>query len=1561
MSFISSFFILACFCVYNVWGAIGTSQINCEIGSEVHLGSVEEEYEGDVEIITNVNPSDELKLDAYIFQSGVTFLELIRGETTATVRTTKPLDADGALKESGGKLYYSVTCANVRNIRTLDLVDINDNAPVFEKKEYITSVSEIIQVGSDALKVKAVDADVTAQYSTVYYSIQPPVPAEFELRGDGTIRLLRRLNYNIANLYTFTVEAKDIDDQKDTATVIINVEDFDNLNPYFDHSLYQASFPENQEGQISAVAPTAIKAQDGDTGINEPVVYSITVVDPNELLSNFNIDPNSGVISVTTALDREETERITIQIQAAQQDDSTKTGNAVVFLAVEDENDNPPEFDQSEYTTVIPENSPNDMVVLQAKVTDLDQGGFVGTLQVIPDTVPFSITPDGFIRVKSSAELDRETTSTFTFQIEAKDSPPSNFSALATVNVSLSDENDNTPVFGKSKYEGKVFINQTVGLFVVKVEATDLDEGPNGQVSYFIDFGNDEGHFAIDENTGEITLIQVINLPDNEILQFSLYVRAKDGGTVSRSSSVLVDIKAPGESHPQFFEKVYQGKVEEEQEAGAEIVKVNFFSVDTFVPVTLTVETEADKFSIDESSRMLKTRAKLDYETQKNYTVQLSITDGTKRDTAVVHVEVIDINDNSPEFAPIPSSIEIPEDAEIGDKVTTILATDADAGLNAEVRYSLEGSAGMFSVNPDTGLVMVAAALDRETQSKYNFSVVAQDQGRPILSAEASLIITITDVNDNAPIFSKQQYEAIVWENATIGTDVIGVNATDKDEGLNAVVSYHISKQEPPSPAAAFTIESTTGTISLAQKLDYSKAKRYTLEVEGKDGGSPSLTGSTVVIIWVQDVNDKAPEFSQDQYDVAVYENIAPGSALLSLEVTDEDEGGFSNGYFILTSDIFSVNSQGVIHLQSHASLDRETRDNYIIQVVAVDQPVDGLSSTAQINITVLDVNDNNPQFIDLENPQMIPEDQTGEVYHIQVSDADIEENGMVTLTPYSYNELFIISTEGTLTVTGNLDRETQDVYELVIVATDHGEPPRNNVTTLTIIVTDVNDNDPIFTEELYSARVLAKDVKKGDVVLTVSATDLDAGNNSLISYRFSSEPEMLDLHPDTGVITWTRDLTDITEDTELELTVIAEDHGSPPRNSTAKVLIEIKAASLTEDLAFENSTYHFSVKENEPVETEVGVVKALTGSQLVQVTYILTSHSDLFSVDESGTIKTLQSLDKEEQEWYFIKVQATDSRTPPSTAVTMVVLQVEDVNEPPVFDSEKYEAEVFSIAPFRFPVVAVKATDPDVGDTEELQYSLEESSPLLAVESSSGQVYVMDLTGMGGKVITVQVKATDRHGLFTTAELQVTVKNSGSDNIVVIALNQPVHTVQEKIRETQNSLEKVLGWSVNILSLRVESVSEMRSLLRETTAKTYISFIATDKDGTIISAKEVNEKLRSEQESVKVELEIVFGPGLEVEQELEGGSGSSQQSNEAVVIALGVLLALSLVGLIVLVVVTVLKFKKMTDTDSDKESFNIGKRDISDVFTNEVVFTETQDDQGSYKGSRKTSDVAAF
>ncbi|XP_043094019.1 protocadherin Fat 1-like [Puntigrus tetrazona] len=1533
-----SLFILAFLRVRGVWSDTASSQINCASGTNNVVGSIQEGYEGDVEILTNIGPNDRLVLEAYRFPIGLEYVELIHsdGDPTATVRTKKPLDAD-ELKEYAEKLYYSVSCSNtgLKNTRTIDVLDINDNPPIFQSQAYSTTVSETTAVGTDVLRVRADDADVSPENNNIIYSILSPVPDDFEVRPDGNIRLKQRLNYNNDQQYIFTVEARDIGGLTDTTTVAITVEDYDNLNPYFDHSYYTASIEENQAGQLSDFTPEAIKAQDGDTGINEPVVYSITTVLPSEYQSIFNIDPNSGVISVTTALDREAIDQITVYIQAAQQDDASKTANAVLSVLIKDVNDNLPEFDHDEYTVSILENSPQDQFVLQTRVTDKDLGGFEGTIRIISDSVPFSISPDGIILVKRSEDLDRETTASFRFQVEAQEKSLPTNTATADVTIVLLDENDNSPQFTASKYEGKVFSNQTAGMQVVKVEATDLDEGSNGEITYSIEFGNEKGHFEINENNGEIRLVNEIDLVDNNILEFALYVTAKDGGAISRSTAAMVNVKAPGESHPQFLRDTYQGQVEEDQ-ADAEIVKLDFLSLDPIVPVMLTVVSEDDKFSINQDTGVLLTKVKLDFEEKSSYTVQVSISDGTNLDTASVLVEVLDINDNSPVFGTHPATVQVPEDHAVGDDVTSVTATDADSGFNGEVRYTLLGGAGRFSVDQETGAISLAAPLDRETQDEYSLVITAQDQGRPSRSSTTTLEIFVTDINDNAPIFSKQQYETAVKEDAELGTNVIDIMATDKDDGQNAIVTYHIVKQEPSSTPPIFTIDEVSGSISLAAKLDYGKAKRYTLEVEGRDGGNPVLTGSTSVTLWVEDVNDKAPVFSKDLYEISLYENLAGGSALVSLEVTDEDEGGFSKGHFIMDSDTFVINSQGVISLRSDATLDRETTDNYIIEVIAVDQPDDGLSSTTQVIITVLDVNDNNPQFLPLPDSIEIQEgvytpSSPGEVCVISATDSDIGENGRVSIITSSYSNIFTFREDGTLLAIEELDRETQDVYDVVIVAMDHGIPQGNDITTVRVSVTDVNDNAPVFSSESYSRSILVKDAKVGEVLLTVSATDKDDGPNAVISYSFSEESSMVALDAETGDITLTSDLSGVTEDTLLTLTAVATDHGAPARSDEAEVLINFKISSLNEGVAFESSSYNFAIKENEPEATILGKVKALTGSPLATVSYNMKSHEDLFSVDEEGTIKALKSLDKEEEEWYFITVEAIDSRSPPNTAETTVSVQVENVNEAPVFDAEIYKAEIFSITPYKFPVVKVQASDPDVGESSELQYSLQESTSLLEVEESTGQIYVHDASSVGVGTFTYQVKASDRHGLSATAKVEVTVKQSESNNVMVISLNQAVFTVEKKIPEIEDSMKKALGLTVKILSVRAENGNEMRAILRESTAKTYISFVAMDTSDAIIPATELKEKLQTNHDALKDELEKLFGSDLEFKVE-DGSGNNSENSNEAVVIALGVLLAISIVGLITLTTVYLVRKKMKKDTDSDKESFNIGRMNRSSI-----------------------------
>ncbi|XP_010771568.1 cadherin-23-like, partial [Notothenia coriiceps] len=217
-------------------------------------------------------------------------------------------------------------------------------------------------------------------------------------------------------------------------------------------------------------------------------------------------------------------------------------------------------------------------------------------------------------------------------------------------------------------------------------------------------------------------------------------------------------------------------------------------------------------------------------------------------------------------------------------------------------------------------------------------------------------------------------------------------------------------------------------------------------------------------------------------------------------------QGGFSDGYFIYNNDTFDINNQGVVSLRKDVTLDRETKDSYILQVVAVDQLVDGFSSTAQLNISVLDYNDNAPQFPVIPDPLQVlegdySEKNPREILMIVPTDADLGPNGEVTLSLTSPHPLFRFREDGMLLAVGPLDRESKETYELVVKASDNGSPQRENITTIRVSLVDVNDNRPEFSSSSFAISVLLKDAEEGKLLLTLSASDRDQGNNSLIRY----------------------------------------------------------------------------------------------------------------------------------------------------------------------------------------------------------------------------------------------------------------------------------------------------------------------------------------------------------------------------------------------------------------------------------------------------------------------------
>lgn len=320
------------------------------------------------------------------------------------------------------------------------------------------------------------------------------------------------------------------------------------------------------------------------------------------------------------------------------------------------------------------------------------------------------------------------------------------------------------------------------------------------------------------------------------------------------------------------------------------LTQVEYESLNPHIPVTFQVLTESATFDID-ADGIISTKTKLDYESKNNYILSISLSDGNATDYATVFIRVTDVNDNSPVFGSISTTVTVLENVPAGTSVARVSATDADAGFNGLVVYTLKGGEGRMDIDT-SGLISLEKELDREKQGFYNLTVIASDQGQPSLTAALNLTVIVDDVNDNPPVFSSNRYEMSVPEDEMLGKALLTVSATDLDAGANALVKYRIVSQQPPTSSPVFLVDLTTGQLSLSQQLDYETTKQFEVEVEASDGGQPSLSATTLVVIPILDVNDNPPEFNQAAYDISVFENLQKGSPIYTFSVTDKDEVG---------------------------------------------------------------------------------------------------------------------------------------------------------------------------------------------------------------------------------------------------------------------------------------------------------------------------------------------------------------------------------------------------------------------------------------------------------------------------------------------------------------------------------------------------------------------------------------------------------------------------------------------------------------------------------------------
>ncbi|XP_027766072.1 protocadherin beta-15-like, partial [Empidonax traillii] len=371
-----------------------------------------------------------------------------------------------------------------------------------------------------------------------------------------------------------------------------------------------------------------------------------------------------------------------------------------------------------------------------------------------------------------------------------------------------------------------------------------------------------------------------------------------------------------------------------------------------------------------------------------------------------VEVTLEDVNDHSPVFPEERVSFDIPETSDPGSLFPQEVARDLDVGSNSVQAYSISPENEYFSIsygsrsNGDKFVeLFLEKALDREEQAEMDFSVIAVDGGSPPRSGTTQIHITVLDVNDNSPVFTQDRYTVQVLENASEGSVVLTVLATDKDVGVNGEISYQFSHAVSQSDSA-FDIDPRSGEIKLRKPLDFEVAGTHELSVRARDGGG--LSAICKVVVEVLDVNDNAPELVVSSFSSPLPENSAPGTVVALFTVRDRDAG--ANGKVSCALDdqlFFSLRPayKNYYELVTVRALDREDTAQHILTVTAADAGSPPLTSTHTFTVDISDVNDNAPVFNQTSYTMYVRENNAPSVLvgAVSAADADVGLNAKVT------------------------------------------------------------------------------------------------------------------------------------------------------------------------------------------------------------------------------------------------------------------------------------------------------------------------------------------------------------------------------------------------------------------------------------------------------------------------------------------------------------------------------------------------------------------------------------
>ncbi len=1319
----------------------------------------------------------------------------------------------------------------------ISLLDVNDIVPMFDplptpESPYIAFVRDNETVGSQVYRVRAVDLDSGVNARLTYTISEDPSNAFTIDSATGVISLGISIgDLQLDSIVTIVVKVEDGGDPPLNSTAAIDVHVVDSNAPTFSMEVFNASVSENFDIGISIITVNA-------RSITPDITYRF---DDDTL--PFEIGRRDGVVTVRDpGLDYESRSMYTLTLVA--EDSSTSNllqGRARLDITVLDVNDNGPIFDREGgfYSAEVSEAETSPYTVLSVSANDLDSPANAAITFSIRDNLfadTFSIdTISGAISTLKS--LDYEQFIGYDFEVLAKDSGSPVQTGTATVRISVLNINDSPPVFEQPSFTASVSQSDLVLLFVT---ATDAD-GLNALVYDIVADSAGSDNFQISSG-GLITLRDGVTLTEPS---YQLNISAFDGKLYGYTI-VVAEVQVNNDNSPVFNQSIYSPSIAENR---ANQVVTRVFATDADQgrngEITYSISSTLTVFEINSMSGEITTTSSVDREMNPSFTFTVVARDrGGRTGLAEVRVTIEDENDNSPEYTVTSYVGYVVEGSPSGTVVTSLSATDTDSGENGRITYDFLNIDDQFPFSlDDNGVVSVGPfSPSFETQNLYSVLVRARDNGDPARTASvmANVTINVEEAVNSAPVLTNI-FPVSIREDASISDLVVQLTLTNTscfDPDLNndpdprfffpplsenEIRRFQISQSGAITVSQPLVVETHVLIVTI-RCLSMNFIHLITIEVV--DVNSPPM------FIYA-DTNEQLIE--ANSYELTIREDVEPHTPLAitaidnfgqeargqsSVRAQDLDEGVNGTFSFMLDdnngendNELFRIDPSGgqitVITFLDYDTLPR----TYSFLVRVIDGGTPSLSTSVSIGVTLEDVNDLPPEFEPVTAVEVPEDSPPGEVvYTIRVTDGDSADNSVITYE--IFGGVFGINEEtGEISPLVSLDRETKAGYNLTVVARDG---MNSAIVILPIVVTDVNDEPPVFNATQYSVS-LVENHPTDRVFIQVFTTDADEAANALAIYSIEEQPDnIVAIDNTTGEIKFLR-VPDYEFSPQLEIQVRATDSGDSSLFDVATVAIALEDVNDNRPV-FSEETYSASIEENLSAGTSVTRVQADDDDSADNglVSYqIIGDGQNLFNISINGVITSTVSFDREEESSLEIIVMAMDAGSPRLNSTVNVVVTISDVNdEAPEFAFSQYSGR---ISEFEDPVdeisyTTIRAMDRDDGNNAMITYTLSGigSADFLLRENQDGSASLLLNNKLNYEVVNMynlSVRAIDGGfpALEATVPLTIEVIDKNDNDPVFndfetelsIAEDEAIGTVLLTVSATDRDVSDVLSYSI--------------------------------------------------------------------------------------------------------------------------------------------------------------------